>query len=51
VISYVLAFLGAMANATGNALNRKASREEPPEFQFRLKLFADLSHKRAWLSA
>jgi drug/metabolite transporter (DMT)-like permease len=51
VISYVLAFLGAMANATGNALNRKASREEPPEFQFRLKLFADLIHKRAWLSA
>jgi drug/metabolite transporter (DMT)-like permease len=51
VISYVLAFLGAMANATGNALNRKASRDEPQKVAFSWKLFADLIHKRAWLSA
>lgn len=51
MISYVLAFLGAMANATGNALNRKASRDEPAKVAFTLRLFADLLHKRAWLSA
>lgn len=51
MISYLLAFLGAMANATGNALNRKASRDEPAKVAFTLRLFADLAHKRAWLSA
>jgi drug/metabolite transporter (DMT)-like permease len=51
VISYVLAFLGALANAMGNTLNRKASRDEPAQVQFRLKMFADLVHRPAWLSA
>jgi drug/metabolite transporter (DMT)-like permease len=51
VISYVLAFLGALANASGNVLNRKASRDEPAELQFRLKLFASLVHRRVWLAA
>lgn len=51
MISYVLAFLGALANASGNVLNRKASRDEPAEVQFRLKLFADLIHRRVWLAA
>jgi len=51
VISYILAFLGAMANASGNALNRKASKDEPTQVAFRWKLFEDLLHKRAWLGA
>ena len=51
MISYVLAFLGALANAMGNTLNRKASRDEPAEVQFRLRMFADLVHRPAWLSA
>lgn len=51
VISYVLAFFGALANATGNVLNRKASRDEPDQVQFRLRLFTDLMHRPAWLSA
>jgi drug/metabolite transporter (DMT)-like permease len=51
VISYFLAFLGALANASGNVLNRKASRDEPAEVQFRLKLFVDLVHRRVWLAA
>ncbi|MGH3402271.1 MAG: DMT family transporter [Streptosporangiaceae bacterium] len=51
MISYVLAFLGAMANATGNALNRKASEDEPEKVAFRWQLFEDLIHKRVWLSA
>src|SRR5882724_3997950 len=51
LISYLLAFLGAVANASGNVLNRKASRDEPASVQFKLRMFADLIHRRAWLSA
>lgn len=51
MISYVLAFLAACVNATGNVLNRKASREAPERLQFRLRLFADLSRRPAWLAA
>jgi drug/metabolite transporter (DMT)-like permease len=51
MISYLLAFIGALANATGNVLNRKAARDEPTQVQFRLKMFADLAHRPAWLAA
>jgi drug/metabolite transporter (DMT)-like permease len=51
MISYFLAFLGALANASGNVLNRKASRDEPAQVQFKLRMFADLVHRKAWLSA
>jgi drug/metabolite transporter (DMT)-like permease len=51
MISYFLAFLGAVANASGNVLNRKASRDEPAQVQFKLRMFADLVHRKAWLSA
>jgi drug/metabolite transporter (DMT)-like permease len=51
VISYVAAFLAAVANATSNALNRKAAREEPQRVQFRLRLIMDLLQHRAWLAA
>jgi drug/metabolite transporter (DMT)-like permease len=51
VISYVLAFLAASVNAVGDVLNRKASREAPAHLAFRLRLFADLLHRRAWLGA
>jgi len=29
MVSYFLAFLAGLVNATGNVLNRKAAREEP----------------------
>ncbi len=51
MISYVLAFLAASVNAVGDVLNRKASREAPANLAFRLRLFADLRHRRAWLGA
>jgi drug/metabolite transporter (DMT)-like permease len=51
MISYVLAFASAAANATGNVLNRKASRDEPEKAEFRLRLIADLLRRPAWLSA
>ena len=51
MISYVLAFLAASVNAVGDVLNRKASREAPANLAFRLRLFADLLHRRAWLGA
>lgn len=51
MISYVLAFLAGLVNATGNVLNRKAARDEPSGVQFRWRLFADLMHKPAWLAA
>jgi drug/metabolite transporter (DMT)-like permease len=51
VISFVLAFFGALVNATGNVLNRKAARDEPAQAQFRLRLIIDLMHRKAWLAA
>jgi drug/metabolite transporter (DMT)-like permease len=51
VISYVLAFLAALVNATGNVLNRKAARDEPDQAEFKLKLITDLAHRRIWLLA
>ena len=51
MISYVLAFLAASVNAVGDVLNRKASRDAPPNLAFRLRLLADLLHRRAWLGA
>jgi drug/metabolite transporter (DMT)-like permease len=40
-----------MANAASNVLNRKATREEPVNLQFRLGLILDLAHRRTWLTA
>ncbi len=51
MISYVLAFLAALVNATGNVLNRKAARDEPDQAEFKLKLIIDLVHRRVWLAA
>ena len=51
IISYLLAFGAGLANATGNVLNRKAARDEPSSLQFSLRMFADLAHRPAWLSA
>ncbi len=51
MISYALAFLAAMVNAVGDVLNRKASREAPANLAFRFRLFADLLHRPAWLTA
>ncbi len=51
MISYVLAFLAATVNAVGDVLNRKASRQAPRSLAFRLRLFADLLHRPAWLTA
>ena len=49
--SYALAFLAAAVNAAGNVLNRKASREAPAHLAFRLRLFANLARRPAWLAA
>ena len=51
MISYALALGAAAANAAGNVLNRKASREEPDRAEFRLRLIAGLLRRPAWLSA
>jgi drug/metabolite transporter (DMT)-like permease len=51
VISYALAFSAAIVNAAGDVLNRKASREAPAHLAFRLRLFAHLLRRRAWLAA
>lgn len=51
MVSYVLAFLAGLVNATGNVLNRKAARDEPSQVQFRLRMFRDLAHRPAWLAA
>lgn len=51
VISYVLAFLSAMVNATSDVLNRKASREMPAELHLRLGLLRNLLRRPLWLAA
>lgn len=51
MISYALAFLASLVNATGNVLNRKAARDEPAQAVFRLRLIIDLMHRKAWLAA
>lgn len=51
MLSYFLAFLAGLVNATGNVLNRKAAREEPDQAEFRLKLITDLMHRKIWLAA
>jgi drug/metabolite transporter (DMT)-like permease len=51
VVSYFLAFLASLVNATGNVLNRKAARDEPDQAEFKLKLITDLMHRKVWLAA
>jgi drug/metabolite transporter (DMT)-like permease len=51
VISYVLAFLSALVNATSDVLNRKASREVPAHLHLRIGLLGDLLRRRTWLVA
>jgi drug/metabolite transporter (DMT)-like permease len=48
-ISYLLAILTAVANATANVLMRTATRDLPPERQFRIGMVFDLIHRRLWL--
>src|SRR5262249_61536666 len=40
-----------MVNAVSDVLNRRASREVPADLAFKLRLFADLFRRRAWLAA
>jgi len=51
VISYIAAVLTAVANAASNVLNRKATRDEPAAFEFRLRLITHLLRRRTWLAA
>ncbi len=51
MISYLCAVLAAVANASSNVLNRKATQEEPAQLEFRLKLIVDLLRRRTWLTA
>lgn len=49
-ISYVLAVLAAVANATSNVLLRRAAREEPSSLQFNLRLLRELAGRKVWLA-
>ena len=51
MVSYVAAVLTAVANAASNVLNRKATRDEPAAFEFRLRLITHLLRRRTWLAA
>lgn len=51
MISYVAALLTAVTNAASNVLNRKASRAEPAQDQFRFRLVTDLLASRTWWAA
>ncbi|HET7307154.1 MAG TPA: DMT family transporter [Gammaproteobacteria bacterium] len=48
--AYGLALLAALANAAGQILQRKPSREEPEEAQESARLFLDLARKPLWLA-
>ncbi|HET7371655.1 MAG TPA: DMT family transporter [Gammaproteobacteria bacterium] len=49
-VAYVLALLAALANAAGQILQRKPSREEPEEAQESARLFLDLAKQPLWLA-
>jgi drug/metabolite transporter (DMT)-like permease len=49
VISLVAALLAAVANSTSDVLNRKVTRDEPVQLQFRARLLLDLARHRLWL--
>lgn len=51
MISYVAALLTAITNASSNVLNRKATREEPQQVEFRVRMILDLLRRRTWLIA
>lgn len=51
MISLAAAVVTALLNATSNVLNRKATRDEPARFEFRLRLIIDLARRRTWLAA
>ncbi|HET6654809.1 MAG TPA: hypothetical protein VFH57_01065, partial [Gammaproteobacteria bacterium] len=48
--AYGLALLAALANAAGQILQRKPSREEPEEAQESARLFLDLAKQPLWLA-
>lgn len=49
-ISYFLAVLTAVANATANVLMRTATRDLPSARQFRVGMFFDLARRPLWLT-
>lgn len=49
MISLVAALLAAVANSTSDVLNRKVTRDEPVQLQFRARLLLDLARHRLWL--
>ena len=51
MISYIAAFLAAVANASSNILNRKATQEEPARVEVRPKLILNLLRRRVRLIA
>jgi drug/metabolite transporter (DMT)-like permease len=51
MISYLCAFLAAVANAGSNVLNRKATQEEPARAEFSPRLILGLLRRRTWLIA
>lgn len=51
MISYLCAFLTAVANAGSNVLNRKATQKEPARADFSPRLILNLLRRRTWLIA
>jgi drug/metabolite transporter (DMT)-like permease len=49
VLSYLLAVLAAVANATSSTLQRKANISEPDDVSFRPAMILDLLHRPVWL--
>ncbi|HWG61530.1 MAG TPA: hypothetical protein VG253_07435, partial [Streptosporangiaceae bacterium] len=47
-MTYLLAVLGACANATASVLQRKAGRRVPKGQNLSLRLIASLLHQRVW---
>lgn len=48
VLTYLLGFLAAGANATASVLQRKANKEIPQDEEMSLRLVRDLLHNRSW---
>ena len=50
LFAYVLGFLAAMSNGAANVAQRAASRQEPPELQFSLRLILHLARRPVWVA-
>src|SRR5947209_6543036 len=49
-VSFPLAVLAALSNATANVLQRVANRDEPDRVALTLRLIRDRLHRKVWLT-